>query len=231
MNDVRAARLALALALALALPVALASQQPEPPAALAPAAFAVDSPDRVVLNVPYFGQTLDEPWGGDFMGDARALVADNGCIMACAAMNLAGYGADIDPGRLNRALADSGLYSEMSFRGERLGRMGFSYESIRVLYPALKGLKMRGKVATRADAETLRSEIRAGRPIIATVAFRKTYNHAILIYGFEGSDFLVHDPMNPENETLAQYAERAGNATTAPFDCVIGTAVYSPGAR
>jgi hypothetical protein len=250
MRPSRAARLALVLALAP--PAALAAQQqPSPPpqaaasqqssassrpatstpAALAPAAFVVRAPDRVVLDVPYFGQTLDAPWGGDFMGDSRALIADNGCIMTCAAMSLAGFGADTDPGRLNRALIGQGLYADMSFRGEQLGRMAFSYESIRVLYPALKSLKMRGKVTTQADAQTLRNEIRAGRPIIATVVFRRSYNHAILIYGFEGADFLVHDPMDPGNRTLAQYAQRAGNATAGPFDCVIGTAVYSPEAR
>lgn len=224
---------AFALATALALPAALASQEPEPSArpALAPAAFAASAADRVVLDVPYFGQTLDEPWGGDFMGDSRALIADNGCIMTCAAMSLAGFGADTDPGRLNRALAEKGLYSEMSFRGERLGRMGFSYESIRALYPALRGLKMRGRISTPADAETVRNEIRSGRPVILTVIFRGTYNHAILAYGFEGRDFLVHDPMDPGNRTLAQYAARAGNPSADAFACVTGTAVYSPEAR
>lgn len=213
----------LALRRALALPRSLAVM-----IALAAAPLSAQAQaDRVALSAPYFGQTLDWPWGGDFMGESRALVADNGCVMCCAAMALRVLGLDADPGVLNRDLAAKGLYTEMSFRGERLGRMGFSYESIRALYPRVKGLKMRGKIASAADAEALRAELRAGRPIIATVTFRGVYNHAILIYGYEGSEFLVHDPMDPRNRSLSEYAANAGNASSAPFDCVIGTAAYS----
>jgi hypothetical protein len=225
------ARKAAFLTALLACAVALASQETDLPTRLKSAAIAARSQDRLVLSVPYFGQTLDAPWGGDFMGDSRALIADNGCIMTCAAMSLASFGIDTDPGRLNRDLISKKLYGDMSFRGEKLGLMGFSYESIRLLYPGVKGLRMRGKIATQADIETLRAELRAGRPIIVTALYRKIYNHAVLIYGYDGADFLVHDPMDSSNQTLAQYAEKAGNATKGAFDAVSGTAVYSPEAR
>jgi hypothetical protein len=186
---------------------------------------------EMVLPLSYFGQTLDWPWGGDFMGDSRALVADNGCVITCAAMCLSYYGIDTDPGRLNADLLGNSLYAPMSFRGERLGRMGFSYESIPKLYPQIRGLKMRGAVRSDSDAEALRLELAAGRPVIATVLFRKTYNHAIVIYGQRGDDFLVRDPMDPKNTTLGLYNKAAQNGLARALDCVIGTAVYSKEAR
>ncbi len=187
-----------------------------------------EAKEEIRLSPPYYGQTLDWPWGGDFMGDARALFADNGCIVTCAAMSLSGFGYDIDPGRLNAALIKAGLYTQMSFRGEALGRMGFSYESIPKLFPGLR-LKMRGKLKGQADIDSLKAELAAGRPLIATVLFRKSYNHAILIYGWSGGDFLIHDPMDQRNKTLTQYNRAAENAFERAFDCVIGTAVYYPG--
>lgn len=185
----------------------------------------------LAIDVPYYGQTLDWPWGGDFMGDSRALLADNGCVISCAAMCLSYFGIDTDPGRLNRDLCAASLYAPMTFRGEKLGRMGFSYESVPRLYPEIRGLKMRGKVKAAADVESVKEELRAGRPLIATVLFRGSYNHAIVIRGYRDGEFLVHDPMNAENKTLSQYNAAAQNGLARAWDCVIGTAAYSREAR
>lgn len=183
---------------------------------------------EVSLDVLYYGQTMDYPWGGDFIGGSRALLADNGCIITCLAMVLRYYGQDLDPRATDRGLLLAGAYDDFSQAGERLGKMSFRYELAAKAFPALGRLRMRGKLRTQADVEELKSELRQGRPIIATVRLMGSYNHAVLLYGFRDGDFLVHDPMDEQNTSLSRYASNSGNPPgTRGLDCVIGTAVYA----
>src|SRR5437868_2858697 len=55
---------------------------------------------RIELKVPSFRQA-DDRWRNDKLGNTPATLAAEGCAVASAAMVLASYGADIDPGRLN----------------------------------------------------------------------------------------------------------------------------------
>ena len=60
-------------------------------------------PGRVELYVPQFFQS-DPRWGEDALGATPGRLAAEGCAVASAAMALASYGVDVDPGRLNKFL-------------------------------------------------------------------------------------------------------------------------------
>ncbi len=60
-------------------------------------------PGRLELYVPQFFQS-DPRWGEDALGATPGRLAAEGCAVASAAMALASYGVDVDPGRLNKFL-------------------------------------------------------------------------------------------------------------------------------
>ena len=60
-------------------------------------------PGRLELYVPQFFQA-DSRWGDDELGPTPGKLAAEGCAVASAAMTLASYGVDVDPGRLNKFL-------------------------------------------------------------------------------------------------------------------------------
>ena len=61
-------------------------------------------PGRLELSVPQFFQS-DPRWGEDALGLTPGRLAAEGCAVAAAAMTLATYGVDVDPGRLNKFLS------------------------------------------------------------------------------------------------------------------------------
>ena len=65
---------------------------------------------RVELTVPIFAQ-CDPRWRQDLVGPTPDSMGAVGCAVTSAAMVLASYGVDTDPGRLNRYLTDNGGYT------------------------------------------------------------------------------------------------------------------------
>ena len=65
---------------------------------------------NLVLPVQRFAQN-DPRWADDELGPASSTMGEEGCAVSSAAMVLAFYGQDIDPGRLNAFLSNSGGYT------------------------------------------------------------------------------------------------------------------------
>ena len=65
---------------------------------------------NLVLPVQRFAQN-DPRWADDELGPASSTMGEEGCAVSSAAMVLAFYGQDIDPGRLNVFLSNSGGYT------------------------------------------------------------------------------------------------------------------------
>jgi hypothetical protein len=181
------------------------------------------------LDVPYFGQTLEWPWGSDFMGDSRALIADNGCILSCVAMALAYHGVDTDPRRLDRAMILSGAYLPLDFSGERIGRIGFDFGAVPPLFDLIERVEQRGPFRSPADAEAARDAIAAGLPVVLIVTSPKGFNHAVLAVGFSGDDFVIHDPLDQTTKSLRK---GYGGGSGGSFEgLVLGAAIYYPRGR
>ncbi len=136
-------------------------------------------PKRVALSVPVFAQG-DPCWKDDLLGPTEATLHAEGCAVASAAMVMASYGIDIDPGRLNRFLTDNEGYTPE----------GWIYWE--------KAAEFAPGVAEKAyeDAPSLARidwNLMRGNPVIVRIKM-PTNNHFVVIAGKQGWDYLICDP-------------------------------------
>lgn len=170
--------------------------------ALLPAALFTEEPDRHFLDVKYWGQTMEWPWGGDFQGDSNVLIAYNGCSMVSAAMVLNYYGVRMNPRELNWFLIENDGYAEGHYGGENLGQLNIRYERLADLFPQVKGAKFLSWNQKPADIELIKSEIRKGHPVIVIVMYQKTFGHCVVVYGYDGDTLYINDPIEKDFKTI-----------------------------
>lgn len=135
---------------------------------------------RLELDVPLFRQA-DERWRSDRLGDTSASLAAEGCAVAAAAMVLASYGADTDPGRLNRLLTENEGY---------VGTGWLVWE---------KAAEVTGDIARKVyegdpSFRLIDENLRRGNPVIVRLRTESGTTHFVVIAGKEGYDYLTRDP-------------------------------------
>ncbi len=145
-----------------------------------PAAGGVYFFAREVLPVPRFAQ--DDPrWADDELGPAPSTMAEEGCAVSSAAMVLAFYGQDIDPGRLNGFLSENGGYTPQGW---------LYWEKAADYHPGL----------ARHAYEDLPSyflidwNLVRGNPVIVRIHLPNGITHFVVIVGKAGFDYLIQDP-------------------------------------
>ncbi len=131
-------------------------------------------------KVPSFRQA-DDRWGNDLLGNTPATLAAEGCAVASAAMVLASYGVDTDPGRLNKLVTDAGGY---------VGNGWLVWE---------KAAEVTGDIARKAyeDAPSFRlidENLARGNPVIVRLRTQGGITHFVVIAGKDGYDYLARDP-------------------------------------
>jgi len=137
-------------------------------------------PGRTVLPVPAFLQA-DPRWGNDLLGPTPGTLGGEGCAVASAAMVMASYGADTDPGRLNAFLTKNGGFTDRGWlRWEAVPEIApdvaeFAYEDLPSFF--------------LIDWNLLR-----GNPVIVRLRYPDGPTHFVVICGKEGSDYLISDP-------------------------------------
>ena len=135
---------------------------------------------RLELSVPIFRQA-DDRWRNDKLGATPATLAAEGCAVASAAMVLAFYGCDTDPGRLNKALTENEGY---------VGNGWLVWE---------KAAELTGNVARKAyeDLPSYRlidEQLDHGNPVIVRLRTKEGITHFVVIAGKDGFDYLTCDP-------------------------------------
>ena len=135
---------------------------------------------RLELPVPIFRQA-DDRWRNDRLGNTPASLGAEGCAVASAAMVLASYGADIDPGRLNKLVTEANGYE---------GAGWLVWE---------KAAEVTGNIARKVyEAEPsyrlIDENLRRRNPVIVRLRTTGGITHFVVIAGKEGYDYLVHDP-------------------------------------
>jgi len=137
-------------------------------------------PRLCLIDVPLFRQG-DPRWSRDLLGPTPATLGAEGCAVASAAMVLASYGIDTDPGRLNRFLQKNGgftpqgwLYWEKAAEASK-GRVEHVYEDL----PSYALI----------DLNLLR-----GNPVIVRLRYPSGITHFVVIAGKDGFDYLTRDP-------------------------------------
>ena len=136
-------------------------------------------PGRLELKVPIFAQG-DPRWANDPLGPTPATLRAEGCAVTSAAMVLASYGIDTDPGRLNRFLT---------------GDAGYTPEGC--LYWE-KGAEIVPGICEKAyeDAPSYARidwNLARGNPVIVKIFLSGT-KHFVVIAGKQGFDYLIRDP-------------------------------------
>lgn len=135
---------------------------------------------RIELDVPIFRQA-DDRWCNEKLGRTEASLGAEGCAVAAAAMVLASYGVDTDPGRLNKLVTDADGY---------VGNGWLVWE---------KAAEVTGDVARKAyegePSHRLIDENLARRnPVIVRLRTEGGTTHFVVIAGKEGYDYLTRDP-------------------------------------
>jgi hypothetical protein len=156
---------------------------------------AVPERDYPVADVAFFQQN-DRRWAGDALGASRYKMAGSGCLVSCIASSLAAQGIDTDPGRLNQAFTEHGVYND---KGEIVwDNISKAFPGVRVTMPA------------QAGAADLEEAVKKGLlPIVKVKYSGIGYQHWVLLIGADENGYLCMDPLNPEKEPLP-LAEHGG---------------------
>jgi hypothetical protein len=135
---------------------------------------------RVELNVPRFAQG-DPRWAADLLGPTSATMADEGCAVASAAMVLAYYGVNVDPGALNTFLTGGGGYTPQGW---------VYWEKAAAFAPA----KVRHVYEDFPSYYLIDSNLLRGNPVIVRVRLSSGVTHFVVIVGKRGFRYLIQDP-------------------------------------
>lgn len=136
---------------------------------------------RTVLNdVPHFAQN-DPRWSSHLLGSTPGTLGAEGCAVTSAAMVLASYGSDLDPGRLNEFLQKSEGYTDR----------GWLYWEKASEYPPAIAEHLYEDDASHflIDWNLLR-----GNPVIVRLRYPDGITHFVVIVGKSGHEYLVRDP-------------------------------------
>lgn len=137
-------------------------------------------PMRKVIEVPLFRQG-DPRWARDLLGPTPGTLGAEGCAVASAAMVLASYGYDTDPGRLNTFLKQNGGFTPQGWLyWEKAAEI--SGTAVRHAYEDLPSYHL-------IDSNLLR-----GNPVIVRLRYPSGITHFMVIAGKDGLDYLVRDP-------------------------------------
>jgi hypothetical protein len=135
---------------------------------------------RLVLPVQRFAQ--DDPrWADDELGPASSTMGEEGCAVSSAAMVLAFYGQDVDPGRLNAFLTNCGGYTPEGW---------LYWEKAADFHPGL----VRHAYEDLPSYFLIDSNLERGNPVIVRIRLPNGVTHFVVIAGKDGFDYLIQDP-------------------------------------
>jgi len=141
-------------------------------------------PSRYVLSVPQFLQE-DPRWGQDQLASTPSTVGGEGCAVSSAAMVLAAYGVDVDPGRLNKFLTQlPGGYTPEGW---------IYWEKAAEFAPGLVA-KMLPHYEDKPSYFLIDWNLIQGNPVIIRLRYPSGVTHFVVICGKDGYDYLIRDP-------------------------------------
>lgn len=145
-----------------------------------PASGGLWFPVAVLHDVPHFAQN-DPRWTQDNLGSTPGTLGQEGCAVASAAMVLASYGADLDPGRLNTHLRENGGYTER----------GWLYWEKACAYPPGVAEHIYEDDASHFLIDW---NLLLGNPVIVRLRYTNGVTHFVVIVGKSGFEYLIRDP-------------------------------------
>lgn len=141
-------------------------------------------PGRTELYVPQFFQA-DARWGADLLASTTGTLAAEGCAVSAAAMALAAYGVDVDPGRLNAFLtALPGGYTPE----------GWIYWEKAAEFDPDFAARLLPHYENKASHFLIDWNLLTGNPVIVRLRYPNGITHFVVICGKQGYDYLIRDP-------------------------------------
>jgi len=137
-------------------------------------------PATVLNDVPHFAQA-DPRWGESRLAGGSTTLGAEGCAVASAAMVLASYGADLDPGKMNQFLQGNGGFT----------REGWLYWEKTAEFPPSVAEHIYEDEASHflIDWNLLR-----GNPVIVRLRYPNGITHFVVVVGKQGHEYLIRDP-------------------------------------
>ena len=141
-------------------------------------------PSEVMIGGPIFLQG-DPRWGDEKLGPTEDSMRAVGCAIASAAMVLASYGIDTDPGRLNRflTLLDGGYTPQGWVYWEKAAEIDSALTAD--LLPHYED---------KPSHFLIDWNLLHGNPVIVRLRYPNGVTHFLVICGKRGFDYLVRDP-------------------------------------
>jgi len=152
-------------------------------------------PVEKIIEIPQFLQG-DPRWARAPLGPTQATLGAEGCALTSAAMVLAGYGADIDPARLNRFTTDLGGFTPE----------GWLYWEAAAEYPPAN---LWHAYEDLPSFRLIDANLLAGNPVIARIRHPGGPTHFVVIVGKRGFDYLIRDPGAPGARGVYPFKEYA----------------------
>ncbi|MFA7232792.1 MAG: C39 family peptidase [Terrimicrobiaceae bacterium] len=141
-------------------------------------------PGEILIPGPYFLQA-DPGWGEEKLGPTGEPLSAVGCAVTSAAMVLAGYGIDTDPGRLNAFLsATKGGYTPQGW---------LYWEKAAEVDPAFPS-RLLPHYEDKASYFLIDFNLLQGNPVIVRLRYPGGVTHFMVVCGKRGWDYLVRDP-------------------------------------
>lgn len=166
--------------------------------------LAHGSNEAIWLDVPYFGQGSEWPWGEATYGSESphwVRINLNGCALTSVAMVMAYFGLDTDPLSLNQWLGENEGFAPGYWNGRSIGNTNLIFAALRKL-PEIEDFDYYNFGDEPADIEMIKQHIREGRPVIATVMYEEIFGHCVVIYGFDGDILYILDPIDKKAHTI-----------------------------
>jgi hypothetical protein len=135
---------------------------------------------RTELNVPRFAQA-DPRWADDSLGPTDSTIGGEGCAVSSAAMVLAYYGVNVDPGILNAFLTNNDGYTPQGW---------LYWEKAAAFAPG----KAKHIYEDAPSYYLIDSNLLRGNPVIIRIRLRSSVTHFVVIVGKRGFHYLIQDP-------------------------------------
>jgi hypothetical protein len=146
-----------------------------------------DSTPRFVLSSRVHYLQKDPRWANDPIGGSGKPLRGVGCAICCLSMALAEFGIARTPAELNRDLKQFHGYNDH----------GWVYWS--AIEPLTLG-KARVDWIQNPTHRDIESALVNGQPVLVKVTPPKMLQHWVLLVGREGNEFLMKDPLDPEQK-------------------------------
>ncbi len=120
-------------------------------------------------------------WADDSLGSTDSTIGGEGCAVSSAAMVLAYYGVNVDPGILNTFLTNNEGYTPQGW---------LYWEKAAAFAPG----KAKHVYEDAPSYYLIDSNLLRGNPVIIRIRLRSGITHFVVIVGKRGFHYLIQDP-------------------------------------